>query len=99
MLIDIIGTIQISLQDKAKIGEHLKRITNNPATALNIMFVPSNEQETQRTYISKHNLEFERSILLLMITKNNKDWHYITVIYESRLQQCSSREYYCYNYF
>ena len=49
------------------------------------MFVPSNEQETQRTYISKHNLEFQRSILLLMITKKNKDWHYITVIYESRL--------------
>ena len=56
---------------------------NNSATAFISMFVPTNKESIRKVYISKHNLERER--ILLMITKKNKDWHYTAMTNESRL--------------
>ena len=46
--------------------------------ALNILFVPHNNQEIRHAYRSKHNLNCKNQVILLMIT-DGKKWHYLAV--------------------
>ena len=52
--------------------------SNNKSTALNILYVPYNSNETRSAYVSKHNLKQENQVILLMIT-DGKKWHYLVV--------------------
>ena len=49
---------------------------NNPATTLNVLYVK--KMNIYPTYISKHNLNHEDQIMLLMIP-NGEEWHYLAV--------------------
>ena len=46
--------------------------------ALNILYVPHNTKEIRHAYKSKHNLNRENQVILLMIT-DSKKWHYLAV--------------------
>ena len=46
--------------------------------AINILFVPHNSQEIRQAYKSKHHLNRENQLILLMIT-DDKKWHYLAV--------------------
>ena len=46
--------------------------------AVNILFVPHNSQEIRQDYKSKHHLNRENQLILLMIT-DDKKWHYLAV--------------------
>ena len=51
---------------------------NNSTTALNILYIK--EKEICPTYISKINLNYEKQIILLMISnEEKKGWHYLAV--------------------
>ena len=51
---------------------------NNPAIALNILYVK--EKEIIPAYISKIKLNCEKQIILLMIPNKKKEgWHYLAV--------------------
>ena len=52
---------------------------NNKAIALNILFVTYNTKQIRAAYLSKHNDERDNQVNLLMITNNDKDWHYLAV--------------------
>ena len=52
---------------------------NNKAIALNILFVTYNTKQIRAAYVSKHNDERDNQVNLLMITNNDKDWHYLAV--------------------
>ena len=52
---------------------------NNKAIALNILFVTYNTKRIRAAYVSKHNDERDNQVNLLMITNNDKDWHYLAV--------------------
>ena len=51
---------------------------NNKSIALNILYVPHNSEEIRHAYKSKHNLNRENKVILLMIT-DGKKWHYLAV--------------------
>ena len=51
---------------------------NNESIALNILYVPHNTRKIQVAYKSKHNLTFDKQVILLMITDGEK-WHYTAV--------------------
>ena len=43
------------------------------------MFVPHNTKQVRAAYVSKYNDERDNLVNLLMITNNDKDWHYLAV--------------------
>ena len=51
---------------------------SNETIALNVLFVPYNTKQIRQTYISKHDGDREKQVILLMIT-NSKKWHYLFV--------------------
>ena len=56
------------------IGKCLRK--NNPAIALNILYIK--EKEICPAYILKINSNFEKQIVLLMIMNKEKEgWHYL----------------------
>ena len=51
---------------------------NNKSIALNILYLPYNTEKIGYAYKSKHNLNRENQITILMIT-DGKRWHYLTL--------------------
>ena len=51
---------------------------NNKSIALNILYLPYNTEKIGYAYKSKHNLNRENQIIILMIT-DGKRWHYLTL--------------------
>ena len=52
---------------------------NNKEIALNILFVPTNNEEIRPAYISKYNHKRKNQVILLMITDDGERWHYLAV--------------------
>ena len=52
---------------------------NYKSIALNILFTPYNTKQIRPAYVSKYNNERDIQVNLLMITDNDKDWHYLAV--------------------
>ena len=50
---------------------------NNPTIALNILY--TKEKERCPAYISKNNSNFEKQIILLMISNKEKRWQYLAI--------------------
>ena len=46
---------------------------------MNILFVPHDKKEISLAYISKYNHERKNQVILLMITDNGENWHYLAV--------------------
>ena len=82
-----------------KIEENL----SNKTIALNILFVPYNTKQVRAAYVLKYNDERDNLVNLLMITNNDKDWHYLAVKSISELLKgITSKhngDFYCLNYF
>ena len=55
-----------------------KKFELNNKVALNILYIPHNTKKIQLAYRSKHNLTYDKQIILLMITDGEK-WHYLVV--------------------
>ena len=56
-----------------------KKFEKNVKTiALNILFVTYNTEKIRLAYKSKHNINRQNQVILLMIT-DGKKWHYLTV--------------------
>ena len=53
--------------------------TNNKSIALNILYIPHNTKDVRHIYKSKFNLIREHQIILLMITDDGENWHYLCV--------------------
>ena len=51
---------------------------NNESIALNVLYVPHGTKKINLAYKSKHNLNREEQVILLMIS-NGEKWHYATV--------------------
>ena len=51
---------------------------NNESIALNVLYVPYKTKKISLAYKSKHNLNLEEKVILLMISNGGK-WHYTTV--------------------
>ena len=58
---------------------------NNKTIALNILFVPYNTKQIRPAYISKYNHERDNHVVLLIITNDYENWHYLAVKSLSRL--------------
>ena len=58
---------------------------NNNTIALNILYVPYNTKQIKPAYILKYNRERNNQVILLMITDDDENWHYIAVKSISRL--------------
>ena len=73
----------------------------NESIALNILCVPHNTGKIHLAYKSKHNLTYEKQIILLMITDVEK-WHYTAVTRLSGLLRGvtgnNNGDFYCYCY-
>ena len=54
-------------------------------TSLNILSVPHNKEKINIQYKSNHNRKRKSQVVLLMITDNNENWHYLAVKSISRL--------------
>ena len=71
---------------------------NNKNVALNILYVPFNTKKVEIAYKSKYNLIRDKQIILLM-TSNGENWHYLVVKNLSRLLRGISSnhdgDYYC----
>ena len=52
---------------------------NNKTIALNVLFIPHNTKRIRPTYISKYNSTREKQVIVLMISDNDKIWHYLFV--------------------
>ena len=52
---------------------------NNKTNALNILYVPYNTTKTELAYISKYKNKRENQVILLMITNDGINWHYLAV--------------------
>ena len=76
---------------------------NNKTIALNILFVPYNTKQIRPAYISKYNHERDNQVILLMITNDDKNWHYLAVKSISRLLRGITSnhdgDFYCLNCF
>ena len=55
-----------------------KNFELNNKVALNILYMPHNTKKIQLAYRSKYNLTYDKEIILLMITDDEK-WHYLVV--------------------
>ena len=49
----------------------------NVKIALNVFYVK--KEKLQPAYVSKHNSNCEKQVILLMISKGEKPWHYLAV--------------------
>ena len=76
---------------------------NNKEIALNILFVPHNKKEIEPAYISKYNYKRKKQVILLMITDDDKRWHYLAVKSLSALlrgiSSSNNGAFYCLNCF
>ena len=52
---------------------------------MNILFVPHDKKEISLAYISKYNHERKNQVILLMITNDGENWHYLAVRSSSAL--------------
>ena len=52
---------------------------NNKSIALNILYTPHNTKDARHPYKSKCNLAREHQIILLIITDDGENWHYLCV--------------------
>ena len=59
--------------------------TYNKDITLNILSVPHNKEKVNIQYKSDHKLKCKNQVVLLMITDNNENWHYLAVKKISRL--------------
>ena len=55
-----------------------KKLEQNKAIALNILFAPHNTEKIRLTYKSKHNFKCENQVILVMIPDGEK-WHYLVI--------------------
>ena len=58
---------------------------NNNAIDLNILYVLYNTKQIRPAYISKYNHERDNQVILLMITDDAENWHYLAVKSISKL--------------
>ena len=58
---------------------------NNKAIALNILYVPYDTEQIRPAYISKYNHKRNNQVILLMITDDAENWHYLAVKRISKL--------------
>ena len=76
---------------------------NNKTIALNILFLPYNTKQIRPAYISKYNNERDNQVILLMITNDDENWHYLAVKSISRLLKGITSnhvgDFYCLNCF
>ena len=76
---------------------------NNKTIAHNIFFVPDNTKQIRAARISTYYDERDNQVNLLMITDNDKDWHYLTVKSISkllrRITSYHDGDFYCLNCF
>ena len=79
-----------------------KKIELNNKVALNILYIPHNTKNIQLAYRSKYNLNYDKQIILLMITDSEK-WHYLVVKNLSglfkRITSNNYGDFYCLNCF
>ena len=59
---------------------------NNKSIALNILFVPYNNEKIRHASKSKYNSKWENQVILLMITVGKK-WHYLAVKKQHYLEE------------
>ena len=75
---------------------------NNESIALNVLYVPHNTKKISLAYKSKHNLNREEQLILLMIS-NGENWHYAAVTRLSGLLRGvtsnHNNDFYCLNCF
>ena len=55
-----------------------KKFESNNKITLNILYMPHNTRKIQVAYKSKHNLTYDKQVILLMIS-NGENWHYLGV--------------------
>ena len=76
---------------------------NNKTTALHILYVPYDTKQIRPSYISKYNHERGNQVILLMITDDDENWHYLVVKSISRLLRGitsnNNGDFYCLNCF
>ena len=76
---------------------------NNKTITLNILRVPYNTEQIRPAYISKYNHERDNQVILLMITDDDENWHYLAVKSISRLLRGITSnhdgDFYCLNCF
>ena len=70
-LINIIGRIQS--KDWKKFEQ------NNKTISLNILFLKYNTKQIKQAYISKYSHEQDNQVILLMITNDDGNWHYLAI--------------------
>ena len=58
---------------------------NNKTIAFNILFVPYNTKKMRPAYISKYSHKRDNQVILLRITDDDKNWHYLVVKSISKL--------------
>ena len=58
---------------------------NNKTIAFNILYVPYNTKKIEQTYIPIYNHGRDNQVILLMITDDGVNWHYLAVKSLSRL--------------
>ena len=72
---------------------------NNESIALNILYVPHGTKQISLAYQSKHNLNREEKVILLMIS-NGEKWHYTAVSgLLRRATSTNNGDFYCLNCF
>ena len=54
-----------------------KKFESNIEIALNILYVTHNTRKIHIAYKSRHNLTREKQVILLMISSNGQNWHYL----------------------
>ena len=64
-------------------GKRFER--NNKTIAYNVLYVPYDTEQIRPAYISKYNHERDNQVILLMITDDDENWHYLAVKSISRL--------------
>ena len=76
---------------------------NNNTIALNILYIPYNTEQIRPAQISKYNHERDNQVILLMITDDDENWHYLAVKSISRLLKGITSnhkgDFYCLNCF
>ena len=88
--------------DSPAASKDSKKVELNNKVALNILYIPHNTKKIQLAYRSKYNLTYNKQIILLMITDDEK-WHYLVVNNLSRLLRGitsnHNADFYCLNCF
>ena len=74
---------------------------NNKTISLNILFSSYNKMQISPAYISKYNSTRDNKVILLMITDNDNNWHYLAVKRLSKLfrgmTSNNNGDFYCLN--